>query len=196
MRLNCIFVGEDIVMAVVQKSEYLLSKDILIIGVTYFFFSGMCFPCGIFRTTTGLFKMAKYSMLTASVLNIFLSVIFGLKMGLFGIILASLVSRLVTNMWYEPFLLYRKFFEEKVYKYYLNQILRTLLVVALIVAMIPLINLIVIEHLYLRILVKSIICCSITALVLLVTFYRTDEFKFLVERTIGSAMKLIKGKMN
>ncbi|MBR3280725.1 MAG: hypothetical protein IKI57_02600 [Clostridia bacterium] len=183
-------------MAVVQKGEYLLPKNILIIGVSYFFLSGMCFPCGIFRTTTGLFKMAKYSMLTASALNIILSIVFGLKMGLFGIILASLVSRLVTNMWYEPFLLYRKFFEEKVYKYYLNQILRTLLVVALIVAMIPLINMITIEHLYLRIFVKSIVCCSITAAVLLITFFRTDEFKFLLERTVGSAMKLIKEKMN
>ena len=178
------FVGEDVIMTMVQKKEYILPKNILIIGVTYFFISGMCYPCGTFRSTTGLFRMAKYSMLTASILNIILSIAFGRIYGLFGIILASLVSRLVTNMWYEPYLLYKKFFGEKVYKYYLSQICRTLLVIALIVAITPLMNLITIDHLYLRILVKAIVAFIIPSIVLFLIFFKTEEFKYVFERVI------------
>ena len=73
--------------------------------------------------------MAKFSMLAASLLNLVLSVVFGKIWGLFGIILASLVSRLLTNMWYEPFLLYKNYFEKNVIEYYVTQLVRVLLLI-------------------------------------------------------------------
>lgn len=183
------FVAEDVIMTMVQKHSLLLPKEILIIGVTYFFVSGMCFPCGTFRTTTGLFRLAKYSMLTASILNIVLSIILGLKFGLFGIIFASLISRLATNIWYEPLLLYRKFFDEKVHKYYLTQIFRTILVIVMVIILAPVINLITIEHLYIRILVKAVIVFAFSGTVLFLLFFKTKEFKFLYDRFMHVFLK-------
>ncbi|MBR6253593.1 MAG: hypothetical protein IKR04_07160 [Clostridia bacterium] len=177
-------------MAIVQKKEYLLSFDVFIIGLAYFFASGMCYPCGVFRTTTGLFKMAKFSMLAASLLNLVLSVVFGKIWGLFGIILASLVSRLLTNMWYEPFLLYKNYFEKNVIEYYVTQLVRVLLLIMIIVLMTPIISMISIEHLYIRILVKGILCVIIPSSLLFVLYKPSEEMKYLLEKIKEVLLKI------
>ena len=77
-------------------------------------------PLWAYRDATGLYKRTKYVMLIGAALNIVLSVIWGQKWGLVGIIFASAVARLSTYFWYEPRLLFREYFEQKLTKYYLS----------------------------------------------------------------------------
>lgn len=76
-------------------------------------------PVWIFRETMGLFQQVKYLMLIAAVLNLILSVILGIKWGVPGILLATVVSKLATQYWYEPRLLYRQRFHQPLKTFYL-----------------------------------------------------------------------------
>ena len=74
------------------------------------YFTCILQPMAIFREATGLYNKIKYVMLIGSLLNIVLSVILGVTMGLSGIIFASVISRVATYAWYEPKIMYRDYF--------------------------------------------------------------------------------------
>ena len=176
------FVGEDFIIAMSGNTSFVLEKSILIIGLIHFFVKGIQYPVSSFRSTTGLFKMAKYSVLVCAVVNLFLSIILGIYFGLYGIILATVISLLLTNIWYEPYLLYKNFFKSSPLPYFIKLILRALLIIVIIAIMIPIIEFINIDHLYIRILVKALICTIIPNLILLIIYHKSEEFQFLIEK--------------
>ena len=115
-------------------------------------------------------------------LYIIFSIIFGKIWGLFGIILGSIVSRLLTNVWYEPYVLYKKFFDKNPMEYYIREGLRILIVLAIIMLLTPLINLVDFYNLYLRIGVKFIICLTIPTMILILINWRSEEFQYLLDK--------------
>lgn len=173
------FLAEDVILAMSGSAQYLLERAILLVGLASFYLTGICTVNWIYRETTGIFQKAKYSMLICSLLNIVLSILFGKWMGLFGILLATVVSRLLTNVWYEPYLLYKTVFQEKPREYAIDFIQKTLLCIGLIVIMTPILSCITIDHLYVRIAVKFVLCCIIPNLVFFVLFRKKEEFQYL-----------------
>lgn len=92
-------------------SEFLISNTSVMIAVTTFYLQGVLYPIWIYRQTTGMFNYTKYTMLYASLINIILSIILGHKYGLSGILAATVLARLLTNIWYEPYLLHKIYFK-------------------------------------------------------------------------------------
>lgn len=183
--IGAFFIAEDVVVAMSGAHDFLLGKNILIITVINFYLLGVLNPNYIFRQTTGLFKMAKYSMLICALLNIILSVILGNFYGLFGILLATIISRLVTNIWYEPYILYKKIFGQNVFKYYKEQLIRITLLVLLIIGMIPILSIVNISNLYIKILIKSIICFIIPNIIFFLYYRKTDEVTYIKEKIVN-----------
>lgn len=75
-------------------------------------------PLWTFREATGLYRKTKWIMVVCAIVNVCLSYILGFYIGVAGIIFASGVSRIITYIWYEPMLLFKSYFNEKVGKYY------------------------------------------------------------------------------
>ena len=67
-------------------------------------------------------------MVICALLNILLSILFGKIYGLFGIIIASGLSRISTYIWYEPKLLFKDYFNQKVKGYYVKMIINFMVV--------------------------------------------------------------------
>ena len=77
-------------------------------------------PIWSYREASGLYNKTKYVMVATAVLNIVLSVIMGMSMGAPGIIFATVLSRVLTYFWYEPFLVYKLYFNHSPIEYYLD----------------------------------------------------------------------------
>lgn len=184
---------EDVITAISGTDEFLLDKSILILSVISFYITGIIRPNYMYRNTSGLFKLGKNAMLVCSILNIVLSIIFGNMFGLFGIILATIMSRLFTNVWYEPFLLYKYFFDKSPKHYYINQIYKIILCILMTLILIPVMNLIIIENLYVRIFIKFIICMVFCSVILFLIYRKNQEFKYLVTK-IYEILKSIQNK--
>lgn len=88
--------------------NFKLGSVIVIAMVANFYAVGVMAPISSFRAATGMFRRTRYVLLATSVLNILLSIIFGVSWGVVGIIFATLAARFFTNMWYEPFVLFRQ----------------------------------------------------------------------------------------
>lgn len=173
------FLADDVVIAISGSNKYVLTKDVLTVIIMNFYCMGLLNPNVAFRQTTGLFKMAKYSMLICCILNIGLSIALGYIWGLLGIILASVLSRVLTNVWYEPYILYSDFFKKDPKEYYLGEIKKIVLLVIIIIIINPLIDTVRFNSLYLNIFIKFIICCTISSFILWIVYHKKDEFQFL-----------------
>ena len=81
-----------------------------------------CTPPVVCRETLGYFKEVKYVMIPAAAVNLALSVILGRKYGMAGILAATPVSKLLTQFWYEPRILYKKAFSQPYHLCWAQQI--------------------------------------------------------------------------
>ncbi|WP_099205686.1 lipopolysaccharide biosynthesis protein [Scatolibacter rhodanostii] len=102
-------------------SQYLLGRDVVFAIALNFYVITAVSPVWMYREANGLFSKVKYLMLITAALNIILSIVFGKLWGIFGILIASSVSRLLTGIWYEPQILYRYVFNNSANSYYKKQ---------------------------------------------------------------------------
>ncbi|EUJ23695.1 polysaccharide biosynthesis protein [Listeria grandensis FSL F6-0971] len=98
--------------------SFVLGTGTVLAIVASFYINGMQFPGYTYRTTMGLFRQGRYVPIAMAVLNIILSIIFATHFGLVGVIVATIISRLVTTTLIDPYLVYRFGFKKKVGSYF------------------------------------------------------------------------------
>ncbi len=171
----------DFITIWLSTPKYLLDEATLIAIVLNTLVRGLSSSTATFRSTTGLFKETKYIFMFTAVLNIILSIVLGIKLGLCGIIFATSISKLLTNFWYEPYMLYKKCFEMSCIPHFLKRGMITVITVAccagfkyLFSFFPPVDKFVFIE--------KAIIVTVGTSLVFFLVYFRTEEFKFIVAK--------------
>ena len=105
-------------------NEYLLDNWTELAIIINFYMAGILNPVWMYRDTTGLFRDTKLISILNCILNLILSIILGKIIGMFGILIATAISRLLTTFWYNPYMLFKKFFKKKPSKFFKNQILQ------------------------------------------------------------------------
>jgi len=75
-------------------SDYLLSRFILILLIVDFYISIIYAPCFDYLNAAGLFKQERNVMIVAAIMNIVLSIIFTLFIGLSGVLLGTVITQL------------------------------------------------------------------------------------------------------
>lgn len=169
--------------------QFLLDNNIVIAIILNYYFTGILYPNWCYRYTTDLFNKAKYTMVICAILNVLLSVILGLKFGLIGTILAPLIARLLTTFWYEPYILYKEYFDEKFYKYFLKQVVYILVLFITIYLLSYIYKYISINNIILSLIVKEIICIIVVSIIFVALFNKTQEFKFVKDKILGILKK-------
>lgn len=102
--------------------EYLLSKLFVIILSINLYVEGLRKILSTYRTNYGLFTEAKYIPLVGMILNIVISVVLVTKIGIFGVLLGTLISNLLTFIWFDPYIIYKKIFKKSVFEFYIKNI--------------------------------------------------------------------------
>lgn len=159
--------------------EYLLNMSVVIICILNYYIKGMLYPVWNFRFTIGLFEHTKYVMIAASLINIVLSIILGMKFGILGIFVATAISRIVTNVWYEPYKLYKVFFKKKIFKYYIGQVTDFIVLVIAFICTYYISTKIIINNAYINFAIKCILCVIIPNIIFYIYKYRTEELEFI-----------------
>lgn len=85
-------------------------------------------PIWSYREATGLYNKTKYVMVATAIINLVLSVILGMAIGAPGIVLATVIARIVTYFWYEPYLVYKLYFNHSSAEYYVDYILSIVII--------------------------------------------------------------------
>lgn len=102
--------------------KFLVTQDIVLVRSILLMLSCSLQPLFSFREVLGLYQRTKYIILISALINIILSVVLGDKIGVLGVLLASIISIVTTYFWYEPYIIYKEYFSKKVINYLLKRI--------------------------------------------------------------------------
>lgn len=114
----CLYTLTNRFIELMWGKEYLLSSKVLFVIVFDFLLYGFQTAINVFRDASGLFVQGKYRPFVSACVNIFLSVFLAKPLGVFGIILATVLSRVFVSVWYDPYILYKHCFEGSVKRYF------------------------------------------------------------------------------
>lgn len=187
----CFMLLFDPFIAVWIGQEYILSGWTVLLLAIDFYIYNMVRCVALFRTANGLFVQGKARMVAMVIINIVLSCALAKPFGIEGVLFATIVARVLTQIWYDPMLVYREAFKEKVSKYYKRY--ACYLVTAVIAVGVTYIvgNYISFSNNYIEIIVRLILCVLIPNIIILAMWCRTEELKRLVRR-LGKLLKVIK----
>lgn len=159
--------------------EFVLDFFVLIAIVLNFVMPGSIRIVSLYRDTTGIFRQTKYIFFVTSIINLILSIILGKVTGLTGILMATVLSRLMTNMWFEPFILFQQYFKKNAWKYYFSQQIYYWMIFLLCSVITYFIANTICPNISIyNLFLKFIICLILPNMIMIIFFYKTDEMKY------------------
>lgn len=130
-------------------------------------------PLWSYREATGLYKRTKWVMVICACLNIILSVLLGYCFGLFGIIFASALSRILTYVWIEPFILFKEYFSKSASRYYFELIVNVILIITIITVTTYITSFILVQS-FVSWLFKALLVGFISMFIVLIAYHKSD----------------------
>lgn len=103
--------------------EYLLPGWTVFIIIANYYTAGVQYAPTTYREVTGLFKIGKYRPLIAAVINLVVSILLAYPLGISGILLGTIISRLCVYFWYDPYIIHKTLFERKLTHYFATYLL-------------------------------------------------------------------------
>ncbi len=88
--------------------EYALSPATSFIIAFNQYIAGMLYSSYNYRQTMGLFVQGKMRPIISAILNIILSIILAIYFGLPGVLWGTAITRLTTNVWYDPYIVFKR----------------------------------------------------------------------------------------
>lgn len=190
----CIVILINDVITLWIGREFILDSSIPIILAINFYMVGMQSAVGTYRATIGIFREGRYLLLITAGLNLILSIYLGDELGVFGILLATTISRVCTNIWFDPYIVYKIGFKKNGIRY-LFKYLEYILVLFIAGGITCYLCELVINESYIGLLMKLIICLIIPNIIILVFYRRKKEFIYLwncMSRILGNIFILDK----
>lgn len=166
--------------------SYLIELPIVVLVIVNFYTCNIRQTMWAFRETTGIFQQTKYITMVTTSINFILSLILGYFYGMFGIILATIIARMVYAWWREPLILFKVQFNKSARIYYTKYIFRLCMCFFLCFINYKLCALVTISNLLFKFVVQAIICCIFPNLALLILYGRTEEFSYIVNTLFKS----------
>ncbi len=156
------------------NESYRTSLAIIATMVVNFFIAVMVYPVESFRTANGLFIQGWFRPAIMAVLNIVLDFFMGKLWGIFGIFLATTISRVLTQVWFDPYLVYKHVFKEKVWHYYKEYVIYFFLTAASCAIAHLICEALAVPGKYLNFVIRAAVSAVVPVL-LIFALYRKDE---------------------
>ncbi len=175
--LGIYFAGNSFIGIWLGKDYVIPGNFVLLLAIEMYIF-GLQRNLATFRTSMGLFEQAKYRPLFGIVINLGISVVLVKHLGICGVLIGTIISSLVTYMWFDPYIIYKFGFKKSVKKYYLKnfEYLLFILINGIIIKIF--LNFINYEGLK-YFLVAGFTSVTIPVMLLIVVYGKSDEAKYI-----------------
>ena len=187
----CIFVLINPFVKIWLNDEYVLSNLVSMLLAINFYITGMGYVTNSFRSAYGLFYKARFRPILMVIINIVVSVILVKPLGIAGVVIGTIVSRLLTVSWLDPYVIYKYGFKANVFEYYKTYIYYLLIFLisgGFIYYLTSFINMANI----LGWILGAIITFVLYNLIIYILFRKTEEFNYFYDKAIIFIKKLKK----
>ncbi|KQX52088.1 lipopolysaccharide biosynthesis protein [Paenibacillus sp. Root444D2] len=169
--------------------NYVMSTFIVFFIILDFYTSGMQNATTTFRETTGLFQKGKYRPVYAALINIAVSIILANKIGIAGVLLGTVISRLCTYFWYDPFVIFKYAFQKPVRTYFLRYFGFGILVFSIGFIINYMGNTLEL-HGQMNLIIRAILCLIIPNVFFFILFRKSEEFTYLYKVALSLSQRL------
>lgn len=145
-----------------------------------FLIYGLRQPVNVTKSAFGLYWQDRYKPVAEAIINLVVSIVLGMSLGVFGILMGTVISSVTTNLWIEPLVLYRDGLHAPVRRYFATYgvfIAVTALAGGMTYWLCNLVGLSGVVGL----LIKMLICIVVPNLIYLICFFRKKEFSYFCE---------------
>lgn len=156
-----------------------------------YYVRGMMGPVSSFRDANGLFVQGKYRPLIMAFMNIVISVLLVKPLGLVGVVLGTVLSRAMTQLWFDIYILNKLIFKRSYSEVFGKYLLY--LVVTVVCTILPLAigSLFTINNVLLRLIASVFLSFIISVGLIILLFHRSDEYKSLKRIVFGYGEKIL-----
>lgn len=189
-----------------KESEYLFIMPTVIVIIFNLYLCIMQYPNTAYRNSNGLFVQGRLRPAIMAVLNIIfsiaLAVLFSHKAahlsnaaqwGVFGILLATPLARLVTETWYDPHIVYKHVFKTSMRKYVFSRLLYFVVAVVSSSATFLLCEWFFsksyVSSVYVEFVLRIIFSCILPNAIMLLLFFRTKIFRETLTMLLSAVLK-------
>lgn len=170
-------------------SEFIFDKFTIFTIVLNLIIPGMIRTVSLYRDTIGMFRDTKYVFFVTSILNIILSFILGKLLGLSGVLLATTISRLLTNVWFEPYMLFKNYLNKRPILYFKKQIFYYVIFILNLLITSYLSSFVNFESMLINFLLKGILCLFIPNIIMILIYKNTQEFNYFTDMLKNKLLK-------
>lgn len=180
--------------------EYLFIMPTVIVIIFNLYLCIMQYPNLAYRNSNGLFVQGRIRPAIMAVLNVVFSVTlalifskYGSQWGVFGILLATPLSRLVTETWYDPHVVYKHVFDMKMTRYIFTRLMY--FAVAVVCAVVTyfsaqwFVGALALTNVYLEFALRFVCCLIVPNAIVFMLFFRTEIFKESIGMVLGALLK-------
>lgn len=165
-------------------SNYLVPQGVVLALVLITYISGVNFPVYTYQSTLGMFDKMKIPYVLFAVLNILLSILLGKNWGLFGVYIATSITRLCTSEVSSGYYVYRYGLKLSPLKYLKKYVIYFLILILNILVTNYAVSLVQIAGI-IGFSIKVVTCTVVCNAIYFVCFFRTTEFRNLLIRAKG-----------
>lgn len=103
----CFILLSSEIVQICFGDKYLLPLEVVIVMGINFYLVGMQGTVNVFKNTLGLFVYGKYMALFTGIVNVIFSVWLGKIWGVLGVLVATFISKLLSTVWYFPYVVFK-----------------------------------------------------------------------------------------
>ena len=156
--------------------DYLLPRWTVFIIIANYYTAGVQYASTTYREVTGLFKVGKYRPLIAALINLVVSIILAYPLGISGILLGTIISRLCVYFWYDPYIIHKTLFERKLKKYFATYLLYALSALGVGALCFVIVNNLPIRNQALAFIANMCVCAVLPNVLFFLLFRKRREF--------------------
>lgn len=176
----CLAILVNPFITIVWGSEWIFEETLVCIIVLDFLMDGFQTISIIYKDACGLFWKGKYRPVATAILNLIISLGLVNKLGVEGVILGTIISRLLTTWWYEPMLIYKNVFAISAKGYFRRYFIACALV-GVDIAVLKFLVAPLGEPTMCNLLVMAVLSIIVAVITAFVALSKTEELKYMVK---------------
>lgn len=178
--LLCLY--QDFITVWLHNERLMLSWEMVILLCLYFYSWAINDIVSIFKEAAGLWEYDRFRPLLASLSNLIINIVLVNTIGLYGVVISTIVCELTFSLLWGVRVLFTKYFTGK-YKYYLGRLALYTFVNILVGAITYFVcDRILMDSIYLSFVVKILICCMLPTGLFICIYYRSNLFRSSISR--------------
>ena len=149
-----------------------------------YYLVGMRVTVGNVKMAAGLYAQDQWVPIVQSVINLIVSIVGAMKLGLAGVFLGTVVSSICISCWYRPIIVYKYVFGKPAREYFSRYTIYMIVMIAN-VLLVMAVSRYIIAPLALSQIVNfflmAVVCMILPNGIIIALFHKTEEFRYLMD---------------